>query len=94
VGEDVESILYKLYQAANYDVAAAQVGIVYVDEVRAGLPATCTLWLVAWRAGLRRWHVKQSWAPVLTLCSSACSFQYTCPWVSMFSPALHIMLQH
>ena len=25
VGEDVESILYKLYQAANYDVAATQV---------------------------------------------------------------------
>ncbi|PSC69399.1 ATP-dependent CLP protease ATP-binding subunit [Micractinium conductrix] len=33
VGEDVESILYKLYQSANYDLAAAQVGIVYVDEV-------------------------------------------------------------
>lgn len=33
VGEDVESILYKLYQAANYDLAAAQVGIVYIDEV-------------------------------------------------------------
>ncbi len=34
MGEDVESILYKLYQAANYDLAAAQVGIVYIDEVR------------------------------------------------------------
>lgn len=34
VGEDVESILYKLYQAANYDLAAAQQGIVYLDEVR------------------------------------------------------------
>ena len=33
VGEDVESILYKLYQAANYDLEAAQVGIVYIDEV-------------------------------------------------------------
>ncbi|KAI3429567.1 hypothetical protein D9Q98_005654 [Chlorella vulgaris] len=33
VGEDVESILYKLYQSANYDLAATQVGIVYVDEV-------------------------------------------------------------
>ncbi|KAL4443816.1 hypothetical protein ABPG75_011553 [Micractinium tetrahymenae] len=33
VGEDVESILYKLYQAANYDLAAAQMGIVYIDEV-------------------------------------------------------------
>ena len=34
VGEDVESILYKLYQAANYDLAATQMGIVYIDEVR------------------------------------------------------------
>lgn len=33
VGEDVESILYKLYQSANYDVAAAQQGIIYLDEV-------------------------------------------------------------
>lgn len=33
VGEDVESILHKLYQAAGYDVAAAQRGIVYIDEV-------------------------------------------------------------
>ncbi|RHY35195.1 hypothetical protein DYB32_000348 [Aphanomyces invadans] len=33
VGEDVESILFKLYQAANYDVDAAQRGIVYIDEI-------------------------------------------------------------
>lgn len=33
VGEDVESILYKLYQAADFDVEAAQCGIVYLDEV-------------------------------------------------------------
>jgi ATP-dependent protease Clp ATPase subunit len=33
VGEDVESILYKLYQSAGYDVAAAQQGIVYIDEI-------------------------------------------------------------
>ena len=33
VGEDVESILYKLYQAANFDLQAAQHGIVYLDEV-------------------------------------------------------------
>lgn len=32
----MESILYKLYQAANYDLAAAQQGIVYLDEVRGG----------------------------------------------------------
>ena len=33
VGEDVESILTRLLQAANYDVHAAQRGIVYIDEI-------------------------------------------------------------
>ena len=33
VGEDVESVLYKLYQASGYDAAAAQRGIVYIDEI-------------------------------------------------------------
>ncbi|KAF6140829.1 hypothetical protein GIB67_042242 [Kingdonia uniflora] len=33
VGEDVESILYKLLTIADYNVAAAQQGIVYIDEV-------------------------------------------------------------
>ena len=33
VGEDVESILTRLLQAANYDVEAAERGIVYIDEV-------------------------------------------------------------
>lgn len=33
VGEDVESILVRLLQAADYDVEAAQKGIVYIDEV-------------------------------------------------------------
>ncbi|KAK1430050.1 hypothetical protein QVD17_12533 [Tagetes erecta] len=33
VGEDVESILYKLLVAADFDVEAAQQGIVYLDEV-------------------------------------------------------------
>ena len=33
VGEDVESILLKLLQACNYDVAMAQKGIIYIDEV-------------------------------------------------------------
>ncbi|KAL6517824.1 hypothetical protein OROMI_033525 [Orobanche minor] len=33
VGEDVESILYKLLTAADFDVEAAQRGIVYIDEV-------------------------------------------------------------
>jgi ATP-dependent Clp protease ATP-binding subunit ClpX len=33
VGEDVESILSRLLQAANYDVEAAQSGIVYIDEI-------------------------------------------------------------
>jgi ATP-dependent Clp protease ATP-binding subunit ClpX len=33
VGEDVESILTRLLQAADYDVAAAERGIVYIDEL-------------------------------------------------------------
>jgi ATP-dependent Clp protease ATP-binding subunit ClpX len=33
VGEDVESILSRLLQAADYDVASAERGIVYVDEI-------------------------------------------------------------
>jgi ATP-dependent Clp protease ATP-binding subunit ClpX len=33
VGEDVESILTRLLQAADYDVEAAQRGIVYIDEI-------------------------------------------------------------
>ncbi|KAE9617232.1 putative Clp protease, ATP-binding subunit ClpX, Type VI secretion system, ATPase ClpV1 [Lupinus albus] len=33
VGEDVESILYKLLAAADFNVAAAQQGIIYIDEV-------------------------------------------------------------
>ena len=32
VGEDVESMLHKLLAAANYNVAAAQRGIIYIDE--------------------------------------------------------------
>ncbi|MGO3362316.1 MAG: ATP-dependent Clp protease ATP-binding subunit ClpX [Corynebacterium sp.] len=33
VGEDVENILLKLLQSADFDVAKAQQGIIYVDEV-------------------------------------------------------------
>lgn len=33
VGEDVESILTRLLQAANYDVDAAEQGIVFIDEI-------------------------------------------------------------
>ncbi len=33
VGEDVENILLKLIQAADYDIERAQLGIVYLDEI-------------------------------------------------------------
>lgn len=33
VGEDVESILSRLYQAADFDIAATERGIVFIDEV-------------------------------------------------------------
>ena len=33
VGEDVENILLKLIQAADFDIARAEIGIIYVDEI-------------------------------------------------------------
>lgn len=33
VGEDVENIILKLIQAADYDVEAAESGIIYIDEI-------------------------------------------------------------
>jgi len=33
VGEDVENILLRLIQAADYDVARAEQGIIYIDEI-------------------------------------------------------------
>lgn len=33
VGEDVENILLKLIQAADYDVKKAEMGIIYIDEI-------------------------------------------------------------
>ena len=33
VGEDVENILLKLIQAADYDIALAERGIIYIDEI-------------------------------------------------------------
>lgn len=44
VGEDVENILVRLYQAANYDTAATERGIIYIDELdkiarKAGSPS-------------------------------------------------------
>jgi len=33
VGEDVENILVRLLQSANYDVAKAETGIIYIDEI-------------------------------------------------------------
>jgi ATP-dependent Clp protease ATP-binding subunit ClpX len=33
VGEDVENIILRLVQAADYDIERAQIGIIYVDEI-------------------------------------------------------------
>ncbi len=33
VGEDVESVISRLYQASNYDAASTEKGIVYIDEI-------------------------------------------------------------
>lgn len=33
VGEDVENIILRLVQAADYDIARAEMGIIYVDEI-------------------------------------------------------------
>ena len=33
VGEDVENIITKLFQASNYDIEKTQIGIVFVDEI-------------------------------------------------------------
>ena len=33
VGEDVENILVRLLQIANYDIYKAQSGIIYIDEI-------------------------------------------------------------
>ncbi len=33
VGEDVENVVLKLIQAADYDIERAQVGIIYIDEI-------------------------------------------------------------
>ena len=33
VGEDVENILLKLIQAADYDIERAEIGIIYIDEI-------------------------------------------------------------
>ena len=33
VGEDVENILLKLIQAADYDIERAETGIIYIDEI-------------------------------------------------------------
>ena len=33
VGEDVESIISRLYQAADYNVEATERGIIYIDEI-------------------------------------------------------------
>ena len=36
VGDDVENVIVRLLQAAEYDVAAAERGIIYIDEIEIG----------------------------------------------------------
>ena len=43
VGEDVESILSRLLQVADYDLEAAQRGIVFIDEIDKMLAKPITL---------------------------------------------------
>ena len=49
VGDDVESILYKLLQSCSYNLQVAQRGIVYIDEVGhavmapIGISRTCSM---------------------------------------------------
>ena len=38
VGEDVENILLRLIQAADYDIFKAERGIIYIDEIDKDLP--------------------------------------------------------
>ncbi|MGX7583080.1 ATP-dependent Clp protease ATP-binding subunit ClpX [Candidatus Vidania fulgoroideorum] len=33
VGEDVESVLYRLFQVSNFDMKKAEIGIIYIDEI-------------------------------------------------------------
>lgn len=42
-------MLYKLYQAADYDLEAAQHGIVYLDEVGLGRWPGLGRWRGGWR---------------------------------------------
>ncbi len=50
VGDDVESILYKLLQSCSYNLQVAQRGIVYIDEVHfissSGCPLSVSIQLV------------------------------------------------
>ena len=43
VGEDVENILLKLIQSADYDVERAQFGIIYIDEIDKITRGRCAL---------------------------------------------------
>ena len=51
VGEDVENILLKLIQAADFDVQKAQIGIIYIDgsirsPARVRIPPSPATWAV------------------------------------------------
>src|SRR6202023_2076041 len=54
VGEDVENILLKLIQAADYDVKRAETGIIYIDEIDKIIESRIGRKGIGFRAEVRR----------------------------------------
>ena len=66
VGEDVENILLKLIQAADYDIQAAEMGIIYIDEIdkitkKSENVSITRMYLVKCTAGFAENYWKELW---------------------------------